>query len=166
MDNFTYIDFIFLAFASAFCSIILFTNQLIHALSAFLGILILIALVFLFANAGFLFATQLLLYVGAVTVLFVFAIMLTKRVTKDRNLTSSNHNKTIAFFLALGLAFVFFDAFKDSNSYSKNGQALNDVKEIGVGVVSNYLFPFELLSIFLLIALVLAAVIAGKKQTK
>jgi NADH-quinone oxidoreductase subunit J len=137
----------------------------VYVISAFFATLILVAMVFLLANAGFLFITQLLLYAGAVTVLFVFTLMLSRRTSQERNLESKTYNWVAGIGIG-ALAMGGFLSTLKQNFGKITHKPLDDVKIIGTSVVSSYLFAFELLAVFLLIALILAAVIIGKKQEK
>lgn len=163
MGDLQLIDFIVIGLAVLLCGLILFSKKVVTIISAFMGVLTLVALIFLMANAGFLFITQLLIYIGAVSVLLVFSVMLSKRMSKDKNLESGNHN--LLGGILIGGSFIGFSVLalnKKFQAFEPN--KVNDVKAIGMETMTSYLFTFELLAVFLLIALILSAVIAGKKQ--
>ena len=163
MASLSIIDYVVLTVVLVFCGLMLVSKSLVKVFSAFLGVLVTIALVFLMANSGFLFVTQLLLYVGSVSILFVFSIMLTKRLTLDKSLESENHN-WLAGFSLLGILSGVFLLVLNKKFGVIEVRTSDDVKALGTEIVSNYLICFELLGVFLLIALILAASIAGKKQ--
>ena len=162
MPQLTYIDIIHIALVATLCGLMLFSKDVIKVIASFMGVLMLVAMIFLLSNFGFLFITQLLLYIGGISVLLVFVIMLTKRLTKEKNLVSQSKNWIFGILVGSGLVAVFIFALNKSYAPGRIFQ-FNEVRAFGVGIVSSYLFAFELLAIFLLIALILAAVIAGKK---
>lgn len=141
----------------------LFSKDLVKIIASFIGVLMVVAMIFLLANFGFLFITQLLLYIGGVSVLLVFVIMLTKRLTKERNLVSESKNWVFGALIGSGLVAVLIVALNKEFLTGKIYQ-FDEVRAFGIGIVSSYLFAFELLAVFLLIALVLAVLIAGKKS--
>ena len=157
-------DFVMLGLAFALCLTIIISKDILKVLMSFLCLLFVVGLSFLLFNSGFLFVTQILLYVGGVTVLFVFVIMLSKRVTKDRALISSNQNVIVGGVLSILSASILLYSYKAKSIDINNLKQIDDVKSLGKGIVTDYLISFELLAIFLLIALILATVIAGKKQ--
>lgn len=94
----------------------------------------------------------------------VFVIMLSKRLTKDRSLLSANQNVFAGSILSLGAFIGLLYAYFEEKAKVKSLVVSDDVNMLGKSIVTEYLLAFELLAIFLLIALILAAVIAGKKQ--
>jgi NADH-quinone oxidoreductase subunit J len=165
IQGFNLLDVIVLSIAVLLCGFIVISKNVVKVFTAFFALLVMVGLIFLISGAEFLFATQLILYVGAVTILFVFAIMLSKRLTQDRNLVSENKNLLAGMFVAV-VAFGTLILSVKKQSVVPKIELENSSKIIGKEVMSSYLFAFELLGIFLLIALVLAVVIAGKKQEK
>lgn len=160
----TITDFVVLGLAAVLCLLIIISKDILTVLMSFLCVLFLVGISFLLFKSGFLFVTQILLYVGGVSVLFIFVIMLSKRVTKDKALISSNQNVIIGGVLSIGAAAMLLFTYKVKSIDDKSSIEIDDVKSLGKGIVTDYLISFELLAIFLLIALILAAVIAGKKQ--
>jgi len=165
INGFSYTDIGILSLALILCLVILLSKNIVQVMMSFLSILVVVGIVFLLQNSGFLFVTQLLLYVGGVTVFLIFAIMLSKRITKDRSLFSHNQNLVIGGILGIGLVSLFYWVFQSKafQEITVRGE-FNEIRGLGIGAMSTYLFPFELLAILLLIALILAAVIAGKKN--
>lgn len=121
-----------------------------------------VAVLYLFLEAEFLAVAQLLIYVGAILTLIIFGVMLTARIA-DPKVPRWNRQAGLAGVLALavggGLALAFLAAPWETGPNS----APVALGELGRGLISIYLLPFELLSILLLGALVGAIVIARKE---
>jgi len=125
---------------------------------------------YLTLNAEFLFVVQILLYVGGIMVLFVFVIML---VNLDVALHQVQFNRQtwVAGLLSLVLLTELLAAVALARS---SGQMLpaprtpaatlgGNTEQIGTLLFQNFVIPFEIASILLLVALV-GAVVMGKKQ--
>lgn len=120
--------------------------------------------------AEFVAATQLMVYIGAVMVLFLFGIMLTRtQIGADLNLTRKGWMGGIATAVLLFavMAYALLDEWgwsdtplpKDTRVQYVNGSNTSTVSD---AVFSQYLVPFEAVSVLLLAALVGAIVLARK----
>ena len=124
--------------------------------------------IFLSLNAEFLFIVQVILYVGGITVLFVFVIML---VNLDVALHQVQFNRQ--WFVALILALVLGAQAAAALVVSRHGlntieaasaQALEpNTEQVAFGLFHTYMLPFEVASILLLVAMVGAVVMAKKR---
>ena len=114
-------------------------------------------------NAGFLAVVQVLIYVGAISILIIFAIMLTHRVM-DREVVQRNTQWVISALVALALFGVigYTLAFRVGDHWpvSSAGLPTDPVAALGEALVTTYALPFEVASVLLLVALVGAIVIA------
>ncbi len=133
-------------------------------LRAAMGLLVnIIALagLFLTLNAHLLAALQLLVYAGAVVVLFVFVIMLigpeAEVGSSDRGLTTraTAGALTFAVFMVIATSIGGFDVLAPAV-----GESFGTVEGLGMAVYSESLVPFEIISITLLVAIVGAIAIA------
>jgi NADH-quinone oxidoreductase subunit J len=137
------------------------TRNLLHAVLALAVASLAVAGVMLTLNAEFLALVLILVYVGAVVVLGVFAVMLTGHFKKP-TLPSSNELKIIAVVVSLALVTLLGGVIL--------GQpAVTGLKEVSLDTVgklllTDYVLPFELVSIVLLAALVGSIVIARGKE--
>src|SRR5438105_1659856 len=160
-------DLIFYAFAlmtvlgAAGCA---FSGNIIYSawslLFAFMGV----AGLYVFLGADFPAVAQVLIYVGGILVLILFAIMLTKQIGEDPKLT--NAHLALPVGGALGAVTVGTLSYMAvmapwkvvaAPSYQPVSAAL------GVAFLTDYLLPFEVVSVVLLAALVGAVVIARKE---
>lgn len=111
-------------------------------------------------EAEFLGVVQILIYVGAISVLILFAVMLTRGLMRG---TASSHNSQwiAAAFIALVLfAILSMIAIGTKWNVVEGKVADNLIPKIGTELMTTYLLPFEAVSLLLLAALVGAIVIA------
>ncbi len=145
---------------------ILFAQPIYSAMSL---IVCLIALggVFALLSAPFLFMVQIILYAGAIITLLLFIIMFLN--IKDENLPDEP-NKITTIFIGTALLIPFnililkaFNTFPDK-PMSILGKNFGDINSFGLELFSEWLVPFELISMLLLAALVGAVVYARKEK--
>jgi NADH-quinone oxidoreductase subunit J len=122
-----------------------------------------IAGLYLSLNAYFLAAIQILVYAGAIMVLFLFVIMLLNLQKEEQKVFEFDVKKGIVFII--GLAFIaellyVFRSFSD-NGLTKDF-AFGNVEPIGEKLMTEFLFPFEMISVILIAALIGAVVVAKK----
>jgi NADH-quinone oxidoreductase subunit J len=146
------------------------TQNVVHAALYLVVVLSSIAAVFVLLAAEFVAITQILVYVGAIVVLFLFGIMLT-RPTLGRVHDLDNNQRpaaaVTALFLLGVLSFALVDAFEDEELPEIGGTAATVAAEqgtrpVGDAIFSTYLVPFEVVSVLLLAALVGAIVLARR----
>jgi NADH-quinone oxidoreductase subunit J len=117
-------------------------------------------------NVGFLAVVQVLIYVGAISILIIFAIMLTHRVM-DRDVVQHNAQWGLSVLVALALFGVlgYTLAFRAADQWivSSGGLPEKPIEMLGEALVTTYALPFEVASVLLLVALVGAIVIAREK---
>lgn len=161
MQQFAFIAVALLVIGSAVLVVAaknIFHSLLFLALS-FLGV----SGVYFLLSADFLAVVQVLIYVGAITVLLMFALMLTHRV-----MTTSLAQTTKQWFIALPVAVLTFAilvrvfvlntwGFLPAEQHPTTGI-------IGRALLTTYLLPFELVSVLLLAAMVGAIVLAKEDK--
>ena len=120
---------------------------------------------FILLNAGFVAAAQILIYVGAVNVLILFGIML---VNKQEDFSAINNawlGKAVAGVVCFGL-FALLGTMVLSTPWSLSSvPAAGDEATVVIGkhLFSDFLLPFEVASVLLLIALLGAIVLARRE---
>lgn len=135
---------------------------LILALSGVAGIFILL-------NAEFLAAAQVLLYVGAVAILMVFAIMLTSDLA-SRKIIQTNQNALVAFlacvvFLASLVWLIRASLGSGIWNFTEQMLPSDNVMTIGKLLMTKYMLPFEVVSVLLLAAMIGAIVLARRERS-
>jgi NADH-quinone oxidoreductase subunit J len=139
------------------------TNNVVHAALWLVAVLAGVGASFLLLGAEFVGVTQLLIYVGAIVVLFLFGIMLTRApIGREVNLTSRNWpmGLVVAIPIAGVLTYTLIDAFGADHVGADTRQFTAQVSDT---LFQNYLIPFEVVSVLLLAALIGAIVLARKE---
>jgi NADH-quinone oxidoreductase subunit J len=137
------------------------SKKLIYAAFSLFLCLSGIAALYLYCNAELIAAAQIILYVGGVLVLIIFGIMLSK---KGNGVQSEGllGNSYIAVLLVLFLAFILYIGYTPEIKESVTTNS-DFTKNIGQLTMTKFLLPFELISFFLLAALVGASYMSRRK---
>lgn len=138
------------------------TKNVVHSALGLAGALVAAAGLFILFGAEFVGLAQILIYVGAVVILFLFGIMLTTtsaggRPVVDNKQRGSAALVAVAVFAVLGASIVA--------AYGSRRLPLEvafPTREIGSAIFTNWILPFEAISVLLLAALVGAIVLARK----
>ncbi len=140
-------------------------RNVFHCALALILTLLGIAVVYISLRAEFLAVIQILLYVGAIMTLVIFAIMLTSRIG-DKTIPQNNQQGVLSFILLALFNFFFIGAVL-SAPWKLNPVSLVanvDTRSLGVALMNEYVFPFEIISVVLIAALVGAVVIGRSDQ--
>lgn len=149
---------------AAALGVVLFSNIVY---SAFLlgGVFMSISGLYLLLNADFVAAAQVLIYVGAVNVLILFAIMLVNKREDFKALPNAWLRKGATALVCVGL-FALLGTMVLSTSWSIPVSGVvggeSSIVLIGKHFFSDFLLPFELASVFLLMAMVGAIILARR----
>jgi len=138
------------------------TKNVVHAALYLVAVLAGVGASFLLLGAEFVGITQILVYIGAIVVLFLFGIMLTRApIGRELQLTSKSWVAGVVVGVALAgvLGYTLIDAFGSDKLPADSRQLTADVSD---SIFSTYLVPFEVVSVLLLAALVGAIVLARK----
>jgi len=137
------------------------TKQLVHAALWLVLSFGSLAGCYLVLTAEFVAWVQVLIYVGAVVVLMLFGIMLT-RAPIGRSPDLDSGNRPVAFIVAAATAALLITVIIDGfhAAYSPLLPGLGSAEELGASVFRNWVLPFEVLSVLLLAALIGAIVIS------
>lgn len=129
-----------------------------------------LAIMYLTLNAAFIAAIQIIVYAGAIMVLFVFVIMLLNLGAGETLLDRLKPLRALSLAVAIVLGSIIAWAVVGQAHPSQHGlslsQAMVGPQEIGVALYSSdsiWLFPFEVVSILLLVAAVGAVMLAKKR---
>jgi len=138
----------------------------VHSAIALIITLLSLAGLYLMLYAPFVAGVQIILYVGGIMVLFLFVIML---VNLERNLREEQFNKLwVAGGLAtvaLGglLVYIFVDVGKLFPQPLAQIPEQSNTQRVGMALYTQYVYPFEIASILLLVAIIGAVVMAKKR---
>ena len=145
------------------------TRNLIHAALWLVATLFGVAVVFALLDAGFLAVVQVVVYIGAIAILFIFAVMLTRKDMRDQG-PQMNRNWWIGALLSVltfgGLYFLLQGWTGLSRTTSAIPAGFDAVAELGTALVSpdEYVLPFEVASVLLVAALVGAVYVAFNRK--
>ena len=147
------------------------TRKLLHAALWLILSLLGVAIFYVTLNAGFLAVVQVVVYIGAIAILMIFAIMLTRHLAIDVG-PQINRNWPWALLIAIimfgSLVWLLSSWSGISTELPEMSARYDPIKELGISLVSPnaYVLPFELASILLLAALVGAIIVAWPRQEK
>ena len=167
---FQWLIFLGIAFTSLLASLLLVTrkNPIHSALFLVLNILC-VAVLYLLLYSQFIAIIQVVVYAGAIVMLIVFVVMLLDLEEELHKGLKIIYSKVIGGLLALlFLLGILYSVVAKSptgkmGSYTPDKMTAN-VKAVGEVLLTQYLFPFEIVSI-LLVAAIVGAVILSKKRT-
>lgn len=145
---------------------VVLTRKLVHAALWLVAVLFGVAVLYAMLQASFLAVVQVVVYIGAIAILFIFAVMLTRKELRDQ---SSQQRKSwgvgalIALLVLGGLIFLILGQADATRVAGIIPEDLDTVRVLGLALVSPdaYVLPFEVASILLLAALIGAVYIAG-----
>lgn len=123
-----------------------------------------VAALYLFMEAEFLAAAQLLVYVGAILTLIVFGVMLTARIADPNRARWNSQAKWAALAVTILGTGLISAILETPWAVSSQKEAPISLPVLGRSLISSYLLPFELLSLLLVGALVGAVFIARKEK--
>ena len=168
------IFYVFATFAvlGAF-GVVLNRNPMYSALSL-LGSFLAVATLFFLRHAEFLGVVQIFVYGGGIMVLFLFVIMLVNLYeVRDHQLFTGHSRGAVilvlivaAFFIFLLTGIEFEPAFADPQAFvtaGPAGEAMGNSEAVAWTLYRDYLLPFEIASIFLLVAMI-GAVVLGREE--
>lgn len=121
---------------------------------------------YILLNAQFLAAVNIIVYAGAIMVLFLFVIMFLN-MKQDHEESKTNLTKVAATIVGGTVFVILFGAYRKSIIPSYNPDQFDSqvgmIENLGHLLFRDYLLPFELVSILLLVAMV-GAVMLGKRE--
>ena len=150
----------------------LFQRNAIHAALFLIVNFFTLAVFYLVLGAPFLFAVQIIVYAGAIMVLFLFVIMLLGVDRDERLIERLRGQRPVAILLGLGFVVEAVAAIHAGVGFSTTGASdFDTVANRGgnAAAISNvlfraYFFPFEATSILLIVAAIAAMVLAQRRR--
>lgn len=153
-------------------------ENIVRSIFLFFVTLFSMAGLFVFALADFVAVTQVVIYVGGVLVLMIFAFLLSDRSMLDPDIKSKHTLIGVHYLPGLAVALLFFTILASTVWQANPGQlewiknaerntvtpADNTIHFIGVNLMTRYLIPFETISILLMLALIGAAHLTRKER--
>ena len=137
------------------------TRNVVYAALALLVALMAVAGLYLLVFAPFLALVQVLIYGGAITIVILFAIMLTR--LEEFQTMSDNPQRPLAALAALALLGILLAAFLQDAPSSGERRSI-DFEVLGDTLFTKWAVPFEVASLVLLVALIGAIVLARGEE--
>jgi NADH-quinone oxidoreductase subunit J len=138
------------------------SKNVVHAALYLVVTLAAVGGVYLLMAAEFVAWVQVLIYVGAIVVLLLFGLMLTRAPIGREALDNQQRGFAAVMGLAIlaGLGLLLWDAFGDA----RIGLTTSVTRDIGTSLFKTFILPFEVVSFLLLAALVGAIVLARRDE--
>ena len=156
--------FLFAGFVLAAALVVVLGRNLVHSAIALIFTFFGVAALYVLLDAEFLAAVQVLLYIGGITILLLFAIMLTSRLS-PRGLEIFNEQVIPAALVTGGILLVLLYAAWEGIRLSGPPPApLDSTTSLGTMFLTSHVLPFEVASILLLVAMVGAILLARKDR--
>lgn len=136
-------------------------TKVVHMVVALVFTFISIAGIYVMLSAEFVAFVQILIYSGAITIIMLFGIMLTRH--NDHSEPTGLLKKVLVGLGVLGFAaVVYFGVYNLDLGNQQADLHINNTEQIGVEIYAKYVIPFELTSVLLLVALVGAIILAKR----
>ena len=145
------------------------TRNLLHAALWLVAALFGVAILYAILQASFLAVVQVVVYIGAIAILFIFAVMLTRREMMEKG-TQTRSNWWLPALLGLlilgGLVFIILGQPIFAQQADALPTGVDTLRDLGNALVSpdSFLLPFEVASILMLAALVGAVYVASSRK--
>jgi NADH-quinone oxidoreductase subunit J len=148
-------------------SMVVMTRRIMHAALWLVLTLLGVAVMYGTLQSGFYAVVQVLVYIGAISTLIIFAVMMTRKVMED--IGPQSHRGwglarvfTVALFVGISSLLLTWDGMQTAlvELNAANGE---NIQLLGLALVDpmGYLIPFEVASVLLLAALVAAIFLTG-----
>ncbi len=162
--NASQLVFYLLSFIIIISSIYVVTlRNIFHSALFLILTLFAVAGIYILLNAEFLAAVQVLIYVGAISILIIFAIMLTSQLA-SKKISQSNEQVMIGVFVCAGFLLASLGSLANTVwRIVDKPLPENNTLTIGKLLMNEYVLPFEVVSVVLLAALIGAVVLARKE---
>ena len=136
---------------------VVFSPNIVHAGFALLFTLLGAAGLYAYMGADFIAVTQVMVYIGGVLVLVLFTVMMT-RVPHGKRANYGLDRYVPAGVLALAVFGLLYKTITSVDWGASETEAVPTTAEIGTNFMTNYIFPFEYVSLVLLVAMIGAAI--------
>lgn len=159
----------FIALTAGAGLVMAISRNIVYAAFLLFVVLLGVAGLYIFAGAEFLAVSQVIVYVGGTLIVVIFGVMLTAKMREMRPQTEFV-NLIPGALVAMALFLVLLFMIRESGVLKTNEVAaravVDNTRQVGIATLTDYLLPFELVSILLLTVLVGAAYLSRKTKTE
>ena len=147
---------------------VIFSNNPVNSAICLIGMMLGLGGLFAVTQAHFIAVLQIIVYAGAIMVLFMFVIMLLNLKSDAKGWNSRPRNTFLSVLtglLMLGALYKVIDVIleTDFGAPQKLSETFGTVEQIGASLFTDFVLPFEVASVLLLAAMVGAVVLAKTK---
>ncbi|MCZ8523349.1 MULTISPECIES: NADH-quinone oxidoreductase subunit J [Paenibacillus] len=140
-------------------------TKVVHMVLALALTFLSMAGLYIVLEAEFVAVVQILIYAGAISILMIFGIMMTKHTKEEEEEPKRPWHNVLLFIGAAGLFGVIFYAIQQSEiPAGEFPQVADNTLEIGKLLFSAHVIPFELMSVLLTVAFIGAIVVAKREE--
>jgi NADH-quinone oxidoreductase subunit J len=157
--------YVFAALALICAALVILSRNPVNSAMFLVLAIVSMAGLFVLLHAFFLAAVQVLVYAGAVIVLFLFVIMLLDLKEEQRRKIKT-FGAVAGIISVLAIGFVFWHSLVHSTLPATLGTKDGSTIELGRLLFTNYSLPFEILSVLLLVAMVGVILLSKRDQKK
>ena len=164
MPYYTILFYLFAILTIASAVIVVTTKNIIYSAVSLFVTLFSIAGLYILLNADFIAITQIMVYIGGILVLLIFGVMLTSKIT-EVELTTKNLSSIPAVIFTVGITSIIIFVILTTKWNTRPPVEMKEtISQIGKLMFTNYLLPFEIASIVLLVALIGSAMYSRKTK--
>ncbi|MCL6456609.1 MAG: NADH-quinone oxidoreductase subunit J [Gorillibacterium sp.] len=138
--------------------------KVVHMMMAVALTFLSLAGLYVMLNAEFVALVQVLIYAGAISILMMFGIMMTKHRDEEQKKPRSVHSIVTGIGIILLFGILWFAIQKAVFPDARLAEGAGSSLEIGKLLMSKYAIPFELMSVLLTVALIGAIVVAKREE--
>lgn len=140
-------------------------SKVVHMVTSMAFTFLSLAGLYILLEAEFVAFVQVLIYAGAITILMIFGIMMTKRDLEEKPLRRPFHSILLGIG-SLGLFGVLFFAIQSASfpQSSSFDPGRDNTMEIGRLLYTQHVIPFELMSVLLTVAFIGAIIVAKREE--
>lgn len=147
-------------------TLLLNLSKVVHMVIALVFTFVSIAAIYVTLSAEFIAVAQVLVYSGAITIIMLFGIMLTRH-NDDSEAPKRSGRKLLILLGIIGFAAAFYMGIYGLDiPVQESTLHVNNTEQIGVALYAKYIIPFEIVSVILLVALIGAIILAKKDDGK
>lgn len=148
-----------------FALVVAVSKNIVYSAFALLGVFAGVLGLYILLSADFIAIIQLVIYIGGILILILFAVMLTSKIG-ERKLSNRTMSPVTAIPLVVALGGIVAYALSKA-SFAGAGEAgfSSTAALIGNKLLGEYLLPFEIVSLLLILVLV-GAVVIGRREVK
>lgn len=162
------LTFYILAFGAVVSALLMVTNKKpVNAAMSLIATMVFLAGLYVLLDAHLIAALQIIVYAGAIMVLFLFVIMLLNVDEKEGRMARSTILLQFGAMLFFGVVFIMMVGLVKSGGtmlvFGGGADQFGTTKAVGKMLFTDYLLPFEIASVLLLAAIVGAVILAKRR---